>query len=400
MRTTAPRRFVAANLPVLASAFALFALAACGDDASTSTSAGGAGGTAPTWDWGLPPGVPQPRIPKDNPMSVAKVELGRHLFYDARLSGNETQSCASCHDPSLAFTDARPISIGSTGESTPRSSMSLANVAYLTTLTWANPTLVALEDQALVPMFGEHPVELGLAGKDDELLARLAAEPRYVELFAEAFPDEAEPISVGSVVRAIAAFERTLLSFDSPYDRYAYGGQAGALTEAQRRGRELFFSEGVECFHCHGGFNFSDSTAHEGTTIVETMFHNTGLYNLDGEGAYPEPNTGLFEITGDPADMGRFRAPSLRNIAKTAPYMHDGSVATLEEVIDHYAAGGRTIESGPYAGVGSESPLKSEFVTGFPITPEQRADLVAFLECLTDDAFLTNPNLTNPWSTP
>jgi cytochrome c peroxidase len=278
--------------------------------------------------------------------------------------------------------------------------MSLANVAYLTTLTWANPTLVALEDQALVPMFGEQPVELGLAGKDDELLARIAAESRYVELFAEAFPEDAEPVSIGSIVRAIAAFERTLLSFDSPHDRYAYGGQAGALTEAQQRGRELFFSEELECFHCHGGFNFSDSTAHEGTAIVETMFHNTGLYNLDGEGAYPEPNTGLFEITGDPADMGRFRAPSLRNIAKTAPYMHDGSLATLEEVIDHYAAGGRTIESGPYAGVGSESPLKSEFVTGFPITPEQRADLVAFLECLTDDAFLTNPNLTNPWSTP
>jgi cytochrome c peroxidase len=374
----------------------------CGsnDDGATSTgvagSDGGSGGESSSWDWGLPPGVPKPRVPADNPMSREKVELGRHLFFDTRLSRNETQSCASCHDPARAFTDGLAQSTGSTGDGTPRSSMSLANVGYLTTLTWANPALVELEDQALVPIFSEDPVELGFAGNESELLARLENDPLYVELFEAAFPGE--PISLGSMVRAIASFERTILSFDAPYDRYAYGGQAGALSDAALRGRELFFSEELECFHCHGGFNFSDSVAHEGTAIVETMFHNTGLYNLGGNGAYPDPNTGLYEITGVASDMGRFRAPTLRNVAVTAPYMHDGSIATLEEVIDHYAAGGRTIASGPNAGVGSDNPFKSEFVNGFELTASERADLVAFLESLTDQAFLERASLTNPWS--
>lgn len=381
---------------------ALFGLAACGgdSDAPPPTTTVGAGGGSATFDFGLPPGVPRPRVPADNPMSAAKVALGRHLFHDVRLSGNGTQSCASCHLPELAFTDGRATSKGSTGDSTPRGAMSIVNVGYLTTLTWSNPALVALEDQAMVPMFGESPVELGLAGKEGELLAKLAAEPRYPALFAEAFPDEAEPISVGSIVRAIAAFERTVLSFSSPYDRYAYGGDPDALSPAAVRGRDLFFSERLECFHCHGGFNLSDSTAHEGTTIVETMFHNTGLYDIDGKGAYPPLNTGLFEHTGVPTDMGRFRAPTLRNIALTAPYMHDGSIATLDEVLDHYAAGGRTIASGPYAGNGAKNPFKSEFVRGFTLTAEERKDLLAFLDSLTDPTVATRPELSDPWSSP
>ncbi len=351
------------------------------------------------WIWSLPPGFPIPVVPEGNPMSAAKVELGRHLFYDTRLSGNETMSCASCHEQALAFTDGRARSTGSTGAFTPRSSMSLANVAYFSTLTWANPLLLDLEAQAVVPMFSREPVELGLSGLKDDLLARLRAEPRYAALFPRAFPEATEPFTVQNVVRALATFQRTLISGRSPYDRAAYGGEPDALTEPARRGLLLFNSERLECFHCHTGFQFSDSVVWEGTTR-SVRFHNTGLYNLGGTGAYPEGGTGLTEFTGLPEDMGRFRAPSLRNIAVTAPYMHDGSIATLDEVLDHYAAGGRTIASGPHAGVGSLSPYRSDFLVGFTLSPEERADVIAFLESLTDEGFLTDPRHADPWPTP
>lgn len=364
---------------------ALFVASACGPSDGS------------TYAWDLPAGFPEPRVPDDNPMSAAKVELGRFLFHDRRLSGNETQSCADCHRQDLAFTDALPVGIGSTGEAHPRGSMSLANIAYASRLTWANPVLDGLEEQALVPLFGEQPVELGLAGREDELLARLRDDPAYPALFAEAFPRDADPISVGNVVRALASFQRTLLSGDSPYDRYTYQADDTALSESAQRGRDLFFSERLECFHCHGGFGFTDSVQHDGSVSAEVAFHNNALYNIDGRGGYPAPNRGLFEHTGERRDMGRFRAPTLRNIAVTAPYMHDGSIATLDEVIDHYAAGGRTILEGPNAGIGAESPLKSIFLHGFTLTDEERADLLAFLHSLTDATFLRDPRFASPF---
>ncbi len=344
----------------------------------------------PTWDWGLLPGIPTPRVPADNPMSAVKVELGRRLFYDTRLSGNETQACASCHDQARGFTDGLSVSIGSTGDMTPRNAMALVNVAYNPALTWANPAVTALEDQALVPMFGELPVELGLAGMEVALVARLRADPEYPAMFAEAFPGDPEPVSVPNVVRAIACFERTMLSFDSPFDRWFFGGDDSAVGDDVRRGLDLFNSERLECFHCHGGFNFTDGVMHGGTVIPEIQFHNTGLYDLDGRGAYPEPNRGLFETTGDARDMGRFRAPTLRNIAVTAPYMHDGSIATLDAVLDHYAAGGRAMTGPP------ENVVKSVFLHGFTLTAGERADVLALLESLTDEAFLANPELGPP----
>lgn len=351
------------------------------------------------YDWGLAPGVPRPVAPADNPMTAAKVELGRHLFYDTRLSGNGTFSCASCHEQAKAFTDGRATSVGSTGEMHRRSAMSLANVAYANTLTWANPLITTLEHQALIPMFGETPVELGLAGQEDALRARLEAVPTYEGLFADAFPSDRgdDPITLDHLTKALAAFQRSLLSFGSPYDRYAYHDERNAISAAAKRGDALFHSERLECFHCHGSFNFSDSVNHEGTVFQEISFHNTGLYNVDGQGGYPAADTGLHEITDKNLDMGRFKAPTLRNIEVTAPYMHDGSIATLDEAIDHYAAGGRTIASGPNTGVGSASPLRSEFVRGFELTASEREDLKAFLRSLTDTEFLGNPAHSNPW---
>lgn len=366
---------------------------------AAGVSAGPGGPSRPGTDeftWELPPGFPEPVVPADNPMTRSKIELGRHLFYDERLSRNETMACATCHRQELAFTDGRAVALGSTGQSHSRGAMSLANVAYASTLTWSHPYMIELERQAAVPLFGEAPVELGFRS-EAELEERLLSIPEYVDLFAAAFPGEPAPVSALNVGRALAAFQRTLISGRSPFDRWAYDGDESALSASAQRGFELFFSERLECFHCHLGFNFSDQVTYTGRAFPEALFHNTGLYNVDGSGAYPEPNTGVFEVTRDPADMGKFKAPTLRNIAMTAPYMHDGSAATLSEVLDHYASGGRTIDGGPNAGAGSASPLASELIRGFELSAEERADVLAFLEALTDDDFLSNPAFSSPW---
>ena len=341
-----------------------------------------------SWRWQLPAWLPAPLVPADNPMSQAKVDLGRHLFYDKRLSRDGSMSCATCHEQARAFADGQATPAGVTGERHPRNSMSLANVAYLPVLTWANPLLTRLEHQALIPMFGESPVEMGLVGREEELFAELAADPAYPPMFRAAFPGTDSKIHLGSITKALAAFQRTLISADAPYDRYRYGGESDAISPAARRGEALFFSERLECFHCHGGVHFTDNLVHSRKPFAEYAFHNTGLYDRDGKGAYPPDNVGLVEHTGRPEDMGRFRTPSLRNVELTAPYMHDGSVATLEEAIAHYAAGGR-----------ARSPLTSEFLPGFRLSTEETADLVAFLRSLTDRAFVADPRFANPWKT-
>jgi cytochrome c peroxidase len=371
-------------------------LVACGGDELISSVVGAQAPTA-QWRWEVPRGFPLPKVPLDNPMSEPRFQLGRHLFHDVRLSGNRTQSCASCHQQALAFTEPRATSVGSTGESHPRSSMSLANVAYQPVLTWANPNLRRLEAQALIPMFGEAPVELGMSGREQELLQRLRDEPRYATLFRTAFPGDSAPVTVANVARALATFQRALISANAPYDRYRFRGERTAITEAARRGETLFNSEELECFHCHGGPLLTGTSDFVGKGSAEVEFFNNGLYNLAGTGRYPEPNTGLYEFTRRSRDMGLFKAPSLRNIAVTAPYMHDGSVATLDAAIDHYAAGGRVIPAGANAGDGRANPNKSGFVAGFTLSPVQRADLTAFLHTLTDSTFLTNPRFADPW---
>ena len=347
------------------------------------------------WAAFIPPGFPVPAVPEDNPISWEKIELGRHLFYDTRLSGNDTQACASCHEQERAFSVPEATSEGSTGEPGVRNAMALVNVAYNSTQTWANPVLVQLEQQIHVPLFGEFPVELGLTQPEEEVMARLLADPTYPPLFAAAYPDS-DP-GLHEVVGALASFLRVFISGRSPYDRFVQDRDDSALSEQAQRGFDLFFSEELECHHCHGGFNLSLASVHADSELSALSFHNTGLYNVGGGGAYPEPNTGLYAITGEEWDMGRFRAPTLRNVALTAPYMHDGSVATLEEVLDIYAAGGRVIEDGPHAGDGRANPYKSPFVSGFAMSDAERADLVAFLEALTDDDFVTDPRLASPW---
>lgn len=350
----------------------------------------------PAWTWRLPEGFPTPIVPRTNPMSRAKAELGRHLFYDTRLSGNGAQSCGSCHQQDKAFTDGLPRSVGSTGEMHPRGAQSLGNVAYNTTLTWANPSLVRLEKQMEVPLFGEHPVEMGVNDRNRaKVLARVARVPSYRRRFAAAFPGQRRPVTWRNVIFSIAAFQRTMITGDSRYDRMLRG--KATFTASEQRGAELFFGERAECHHCHAGFNFTDQINYVGVVSPTTAFHNTGLYNVDGQGAFPEPNRGVFELTGRPADMGAFRAPSLRNIAVTAPYMHDGTVRTLQDVVDFYAEGGRQIASGENAGDGRANPYKDPLISGIELNEQDKADLVAFLQTLTDRRFLTRKDLSDPY---
>lgn len=343
-----------------------------------------------------PQGFPQPALPERGWPSQARFELGRALFYERALSGNGTQSCAGCHEQAHAFAEPRAQSQGSTGQVHRRNASSLVNVAFNASLTWANPELVRLEEQIRIPLFGDRPVEMGAKGKEEEIMQRLRDDPRYVAWFRAAYPGDRQPINWERSIEAIADFVRSLISGSSSFDRFVYGGDRSAMSDSQQRGMTLFFSERLECHHCHGGFNFTESTSHAKSEQPSLRFHNTGLYNLDGAGAYPATDRGVMDVSGLAKDMGRFRAPTLRNVALSAPYMHDGSMASLEEVVAFYEAGGRVVESGPAAGDGRVSPLKSGFVPGFALSDQERSDLINFLHSLSDESFVTDPRFANP----
>lgn len=330
-------------------------------------------------------------------MTPERVELGRHLFYDTRLSGNGTQACATCHRQELAFTDGRALAVGSTGETHPRSAMSLINAAYRDTLTWADPSLRTFEEQILAPLLGTAPVELGLAGQEDRIYAELARDPVYRKLFLSAFPKVDSPVNRPNIVMALASFLRSIVSFRSPFDRYRFGGNAAAMSEAAQRGMNLFFSTRARCGGCHMAHNVSidlglnlDGGSKTASSPPDSppvfMFHNTGLYNLPGPIVYPPDNTGLYRHTGDLDDVGKFRIPTLRNIAVTAPYMHDGSIPTLEEVLDHYVAGGR-----------APNPRQSKSIEPLTLSAADRRELIEFLKSLTDWQALRDPRWSDPW---
>jgi len=317
------------------------------------------------------------------------VELGRYLFYDKRMSVNGGKSCGSCHRQELAFTDGRAHAEGTTGQVHPRSSMSLVNVAYAPLLTWANPALDSLEEQALIPMLGKEPIELGLKGHEQEFLNTLRRDPLYQRLFLQAFPETGDVYTLQNVTKAIAAFERTIVSMSSPYDRYRWGADSSAISDSAKRGELLFSSsERGGCFQCHGGWNFS-AIRFEGRQDRRDESDPRGGFFNTGVSPYLPPNRGLYEHTKRSEDIGKFRAPTLRNIALTAPYMHDGSLATLEAVLDHYTAGGKM-----------DHPNKSRILRPFRLTEAERRDLVEFLRSLTDEDLLHDPRWSDPWISP
>jgi cytochrome c peroxidase len=273
----------------------------------------------------------------------------------------------------------------------------VANAAWRGPLTWRNPEQQSLEEQLLEPLLGTEPiVEMGMGGHEGVLIDRLCETDGYVEAFEAAFPDEPSPIHITNLARAIASYERSIISADSPYDRRLLGDEA-AMSEAALRGQELFEGDRMNCWRCHSGPFLDLPILDDGSMATEPGFFNIGLYNFDGEGSYPLEDTGLHAITGQAADMGRFRTPSLRNVAVTGPWAHDGSVASLEGMVESYARGGRLLTSGAYAGDGADSPLKEVWLSGFEMSEDEADDLLAFLESLTDEGVLTDPQFANPF---
>lgn len=330
-------------------------LAGAAAAAAVVQAADSAAGAAAPYVWHLPRGFPVPAVPADNPMSAAKVELGRRLFFDPQLSVTGHYACASCHDPGRAFSDGLPRAVGATGEPLSHNALALVNVAYNITFGWSKPRVRSLETQMLEPLLNDHPVELGLKGREAALTAALAAEPAYAQAFAASFPGTGAAVSFDHLVKAIAAFERTLLSGDSPFDAYVFGGEHGALSAEAKDGMALFYSERVGCAGCHSGFNFSGNWRDEKG--------ETGRASFARNGTSEEP----------------LKVPTLRNVALTGPYMHDGRFATLEAVLAHYSDLAQ--RPGGAAHVDRRLPRA-------PLTAAERAALIAFLESLTDRAFV------------
>jgi cytochrome c peroxidase len=291
--------------------------------------------------------------PVGEPPTPERVALGRLLFFDPVLSEDGRLSCAHCHQPERAFTDGLATARGRAGRPLARNTPTLWNAATKPRLMW-DRRAASLEEQALIPLLS--PDEM--AADPARLVARLAAIPEYRERFARAFPAEPEPLSLASLVRAVAAFERTLVSRRSRYDRFAAGERA-ALSPAERRGLALFRSLNTRCFECHRLPTFDAPLA-------------LGI-------GVPSPDPGVGGVTGEPAERGLFGVPTLRNVARTAPYLHDGSLPTLAAVVDFYRRGG-----GRALGVAADR-IDGQ-VRAFEIRDDEAADLVAFLGSLTDES--------------
>jgi len=276
------------------------------------------------WMWGqanevappkAPLGLPPLSWPRDNPYSAAKVELGRTLYFDRRLSADESVSCASCHEPRRAFTDGAPVSTGIKSQKGGRSAPTVINRAYSLAQFW-DGRATTLEDQAKGPI--ANPLEMGMT--HDGAVERLKGVAGYRVMFSKAFGTD--EINIDRAAKAIASFERTVLSGNAPYDRYKKGDKR-AMTASQIRGMAVFFDK-AKCDRCHEGSNFTLNA-----------YSNLGV-GIDK----PDPDVGRFAVTKDPRDWGVFKTPTLREIEHTAPYMHDGSLKTLEEVVDFYDKGG------------------------------------------------------------
>ena len=326
----------------------------------------------------VPCDFPEMQIPSDNPLTVDGVELGRFLFYDTILSADSTQSCASCHAPSGNFTDNLPISIGIDGIAGRRSSMSLLNVGYFYEgLFWDGRTST-LEEQALLPV--EDPVELHNTWPN--VVAKLKNHEVYPKMFRKAFGiSSTDEITKELSAKAIAQFERTLVSSgESKYDRVRC--ETGVFYEPEElEGAELFSFEEADhpgCTHCHKTFN---------QLFTDNRYLNNGIENV-GPGVDDLnnfPDLGYGEVTGNIYDNGKFRVPSLRNIAMSAPYMHDGRMETLEEVLDHYSSGG------------FNSYNQDANIAPFSLSPSEKQALISFLKTLTDEAFMNNPAHQSPF---
>lgn len=303
-----------------------------------------------------PLGLPPVFFPDDNPYTPQKAELGRLLYFDNRLSTDGKVACASCHEPEKAFTDGMAVSIGIGGQKGGRSAPTVINRAYSTLQFWDGRS-ASLEDQVKGPL--ANPIEMTTEKSEalahQETVKRIRAIPGYVALFRKVFGTD--QITIDHVAQAVATFERTVLSGNSPYDRYQ-AGDKNALTASQVRGQDIFFKKAA-CDSCHLGFNFTDGS-----------YENVGI-GMDR----PNPDLGRFMVSHKEEDKGAFKTPTLREIEHTAPYMHDGSLKTLEEVVEHYDKGG------------IKNPYLNQRIKPLKLTAQDKKDLVAFLKALSGEGW-------------
>lgn len=313
-----------------------------------------------------PLGLPAVPVPADNPVTAESVELGRKLFYDKRLSSDNSLACAHCHDPKFYFTDGLRLSKGVKDQLGVRNAPTLLNAAYMPFQFW-DGRAISLEEQSIGPI--ANPVEMNNA-KHDIFLGKLKEDPEYATLFRKAYGSK--DIDLIRVEKALASFERTLLSGNSAFDRFQYGGDKNALTPAQLRGLVVFMNPaGGNCAACH-------TLGAKESLFTDGKFHNIGQ-GVKDDGDFND--IGRYHETKIETDKGAFKTPTLRNIAQTAPYMHDGSIKTLPEVVDFYA------------GQGNSNPYLDPEIKKIHMTPQDRSDLVEFLNALTGDM---PPNVDAP----
>ncbi len=304
----------------------------------------------------IPAGFPVPEFPADNEFTNARWELGKKLFFDPVMSRDESISCASCHKPALAFSDDVALSPGVDNLPGTRNSPTLTNVAYQPYYT-TEGGIPTLEMQVAVPVQEHNEFDFNMVAIADRLLL----DEEYVDMSFEAYNEEPSPFVI---TRALACFERSMISGESRADSFD-NGNSSALSDLELEGRELFFSEEIGCSNCHGGMNY---TSYE--------FENNGLYEVYAD-------SGRYRLTLLEEDIARFKVPTLRNIEVTAPYMHDGSLSTLVDVVDHYSAGG----SGHF----NQSPI----ITELDLSIQEKSALVAFLKALTDSNFISDERFHN-----
>lgn len=341
-----------------------------------------------------PLGLPEVPVPADNPLSAKKIELGDVLYHDPRFSADGKVSCSTCHDRAKTFTDNLRVSKGFKGRTGTRNAPTVINAAYNRTQFWDGRS-PDLEDQAKQPPV--NPVEGGLHSHD-AMVKMVKEDAFYTQAFKEAFGVKAQQITIDHIVKAIASFERTIVSGDSPFDRYWFGGDESALSDRQKRGFKVFMEQG-RCVSCH-----TVSQTH--ALFTNHGFHNIGVgfkkiggreeavardfLKLIRSGKSVDEavladvkisELGRFAVTSDLTDMGAFKTPTLRNIEKTFPYMHDGSLKTLEEVVIFYNEGGRLSPKDP------ESSFLDGGIRPLGLSDKQMADLVAFLKALTSPEY-------------
>lgn len=325
----------------------------------------------------------------ENPKAI----LGHYLFFEKRISFNHSKSCASCHSPEYAFTDGYRKSVSADGNNLLHNAPSILNIAQNHFFDWDNPEIHTLSQQIKRPLYNKHPTELGMDLDSSSLLSFFKKDSLYSSLFERAYRGENEMYSAKHVEECIIEYVKNLNSRNSKFDQHL-DSKAVRLNKSEEEGMRLFFSTELKCSQCHAPPDFTKSNT---SNMVDSAYANIGLYNIANENKYPAEDVGLNKITKKLRDDGKFKIPSLRNVMLTAPYMHDGSVRNLDELLNIYSAGGQSINKGPLSGDGRKHRNKHPHIKGFEISDNQKKNLICFLSSLTDTTYLSNPYFLNPF---